>query len=308
MGDRAVGDARRPPLRSEVEGEPPTLSPTTSIAGPVPNLDPILWLQGVLPEAALAAFRLVTHVGSAPVYGAVAGAAALGWDRRRGYVLAAALAAGAAVVDGLKAIFAWPRPPAGLHEVDAPGYGFPSGHAGNNAVFWATLGRLRRDRRVWAAGVLAVGLVSLSRVVLGVHFVRDVVAGVAVGLAVAGLVAAGEALVEARLGGADPAVQGLAAVLGPLPVLVVGLQGWAPVVAGTLSGFGAAYVAEGALFPDRPAGLVPLVAGLAVAGLVLAATIPAPRAPVADGVRAFLAAGSGALAGPWAARWRRARS
>ena len=72
-------------------------------------------------------------------------------------------------------------------EVDASGFAFPSGHTvaatvvyGGLAVF-LSLGR-RRVRYLAAGG--AIGLIGLSRLVLEVHYPRDVLAGLLVGGAI----------------------------------------------------------------------------------------------------------------------------
>ena len=68
------------------------------------------------------------------------------------------------------------------------GFGFPSGHATSSTVVYGGLAlyldRLwsRRDRLLAAGGV--VGVVSLSRLVIGVHHLPDVLAGVVAGSAV----------------------------------------------------------------------------------------------------------------------------
>jgi len=78
-------------------------------------------------------------------------------------------------------------------ELFQPGrYSFPSGHAVLSAALatmvallaWQLLRGWRRSFAVGVCAAFAV-LVALSRVVLGVHFLTDVVAGVAVGIAVA---------------------------------------------------------------------------------------------------------------------------
>lgn len=268
------------------------------------SLDPILWLQGVLPDPAVAAFALVTHLGSGPAYGVAAGAAVLGWDRRRGLVLAWALLLGAAANAWLKAFFGWARPPARLHRVTAHGLGFPSGHAQTNGVFWGTLARMEPRRAVVAAGAGAVVLVSLSRVVLGVHYVRDVVAGAAVGLALAGLVWTGERGLRGQLAGASLPLRLGVAAGAPVPLAWAGLRGYAPALSGALAGLGAAYVLEGEAFAGRPAGLLPLAGGLAAGTPVAGLAWLLPPGPVLDWVGAFLAAGVAALAGPELARRR----
>lgn len=75
----------------------------------------------------------------------------------------------------------------------APGYSFPSGHATNTTaagiilvlLLWPILGRT--GRVALTAGVaFAVVVTALDRVLLGAHYPSDVVAGVALGAAMAG--------------------------------------------------------------------------------------------------------------------------
>lgn len=107
-------------------------------------------------------------------------------DHRRGaHALSLALA-GMALITTLKAVFAEPRPPESVRVIATGGFSFPSGHATIAAIGYGALAHdlevgTRRQRSL-VAGVLIV-LVALSRVALGVHFFRDVVAGVIVGLA-----------------------------------------------------------------------------------------------------------------------------
>lgn len=75
----------------------------------------------------------------------------------------------------------------------APGYSFPSGHATNTAaagliltaLVWPLLGRRGRGVVVGLVSA-AVVLTGLNRVVLGAHYPSDVVAGIALGGAMAG--------------------------------------------------------------------------------------------------------------------------
>lgn len=123
------------------------------------------------------------------------------------YLLALAMGAYAFTVV-LKHAFALPRPPGagtatppgylpavadGLYEslVTGDGYGFPSGHALKSAAVYGgaalTLTTWSRQRRLAGWGVV-VGLVAASRVVLGVHYLVDVVVGVVLGVAFLGAV------------------------------------------------------------------------------------------------------------------------
>jgi membrane-associated phospholipid phosphatase len=91
-----------------------------------------------------------------------------------------------AVTTSLKVGLGLPRPPPSVRAVavDAGSYGFPSGHAtAATAVYGGlalTRGRLH-DRRVLVGTATLVGLVGLSRVVIGVHYLGDVLAGFLVG-------------------------------------------------------------------------------------------------------------------------------
>ena len=106
-------------------------------------------------------------------------------DNRRGaHALSLALG-GMAVVTGLKAIFAEPRPPVGAQRIAVGGYGFPSGHATTATIGYGVLAydlRVGSRRLRYGVATVLVVLVALSRVVLGAHFLRDVVVGIAVGL------------------------------------------------------------------------------------------------------------------------------
>ena len=122
--------------------------------------------------------------------------------RRVGATLLAVAVAALAVTTALKSVFMFPRPvgaetatpPAWLPTVveaayenvaTGAGFGFPSGHAIGATMVYGGLAAFldvwdRRTRWLAAGGVIA--LVSLTRVVLGVHYLVDVVVGVAVGL------------------------------------------------------------------------------------------------------------------------------
>jgi undecaprenyl-diphosphatase len=148
--------------------------------------------------------RVVTRLGSGTLLipiaalGLVVGAVRR-WPPFRTLVPALSLAITSVVTEIAKRAFGRARPPVEWHLVDAPGRSFPSGHASNAAAFLVAVGlalvwRSRLSRRTKLATVLpiglVVGLVGASRVVLGVHWPSDVVAGWLLGGAVAGAVGA----------------------------------------------------------------------------------------------------------------------
>lgn len=91
----------------------------------------------------------------------------------------------------LKDYFALPRPDSAVVRNFQLGVeiseSFPSGHAAGSAVFWGYVAYLSRKRWVCAACVLLIALVSFSRIYLGVHFLRDVLGGIALGALVLAL-------------------------------------------------------------------------------------------------------------------------
>lgn len=107
-----------------------------------------------------------------------------------GFVLVAVLGS-QLVVALLKAWFDRPRPDVGSAVPLPSSSSFPSGHAAAGAASLGAFAVLLAERlpsvraRKWVwAGVVAVGVgVGASRVVLGVHYVTDVLAGWCLGLA-----------------------------------------------------------------------------------------------------------------------------
>jgi membrane-associated phospholipid phosphatase len=138
--------------------------------------------------------RVVTYLGAPLVVtlATVVVAVLLAWRRERRlalFVVATRIAA--VVVSGvLKAVVHRPRPVLPHPVAHAHGYSFPSGHALGSAAFWgsiALVGAAKSLSRPVAAAVAVVVpvVVAATRVLLGVHYVTDVVGGLALGWACA---------------------------------------------------------------------------------------------------------------------------
>ncbi len=140
------------------------------------------------------AMRDVTALGAYTVLTLVTLGAAgyLAFRRRSGTaaLLLAGAIGGAVTCEGLKGVFARPRPAVVPHLDEVLTASFPSGHAGASAAVYLTLAVVlaRVSRRpvvrayLLAFAVVLTGLVGVSRVFLGVHYPTDVLAGWAVGL------------------------------------------------------------------------------------------------------------------------------
>jgi undecaprenyl-diphosphatase len=153
------------------------------------------WAARGLPAGVEWAARLSTWLGSALATALVAGTAAVVlWrlSRRADVVLVAGATLGINVlVPILKVIYERARPDTGSTIALPHSYSFPSGHAAGAVALYGMLGLLAAERArsplraaAWLVAAAAVALaVGVSRILLNVHFVSDVAAGFAVGLA-----------------------------------------------------------------------------------------------------------------------------
>jgi hypothetical protein len=191
-------------------------------------------LREVAPDAYAGVYEAVTTAGdTVTVLFLVSLVYWLGSRRRAVAVTVGYSLAGLSLVLALKAFFGLPRPPESLWLIETEGMGFPSGHATAAAVVYGGLAHAydwheRLDRAVPVAGViLAIGL---SRVVLGVHYLGDIVAGFALGLTVV--------VVVTRVSDGEPVrAFALATACAVVAVAVAGFDGYAPLaLGGTLGG------------------------------------------------------------------------
>lgn len=113
---------------------------------------------------------------------------------RRRLALFVVLARVGAIVlsQGLKLAVDRTRPVFDEPVATALGASFPSGHALGSAAFYATAAVLlqpyvRRSALLLTGAVLVAALVAVSRVLLGVHYLSDVTAGLLIGLGWAAL-------------------------------------------------------------------------------------------------------------------------
>lgn len=144
-------------------------------------------LRELYPDAYAELAVFVTELGGAT--GLFLVLSLLYWlTRRRESALVASYAVvGIGFVVLVKSLLGMPRPPEEVHLIahgDDP-YGFPSGHAFMAVVVYGgalvTFDRLREPLAV--AGVTAlIVAISLSRIVLGVHYLGDVLVGLLLGV------------------------------------------------------------------------------------------------------------------------------
>lgn len=157
--------------------------------------------QGLLPEWTAMVAAFLTQLGDLWFLAVVLGVVLWVESERVAQmgIIAGLTLASIGLYRGLKLLFALSRPtvqpldPASLPAVvasvweltgTATGYGFPSGHATAATVVYVSLATVltigtRRTRAILAGALITT--IGLSRIVLGVHFLVDVLAGVALG-------------------------------------------------------------------------------------------------------------------------------
>ncbi len=141
--------------------------------------EPIAAVQRIFGPGWVPLFRLVSLLGSN--WGVVLGLGIAVWlaGRRTAYALAGALAVEGVVNVVLNRLVEVPRPshPSIVVYEQVPLSSFPSGHVFTAAVVWGALWLFGRVPA--AAAALAVLAVGVARLGLGVHFLGDVLGGLA---------------------------------------------------------------------------------------------------------------------------------
>ena len=125
-------------------------------------------------------------VGSEITYFGLLGGMFSAYNREAALSFAAVIVPSVAVNQLVKARFRYPRPPRQAQHpwaFVAPGdFTFPSGHAQNAVVLGLFLAYKARRKWLQALGVGLATAIPLSRLYLGVHYPRDVIVGVILGL------------------------------------------------------------------------------------------------------------------------------
>jgi membrane-associated phospholipid phosphatase len=252
-------------------------------------------VREAVPPALVDAFGFVTVLGGGPFLVVVLALAYWNFERRDDALALISVAfVGLAVTVALKGGFDLPRPPVEVrrHPVEPGSTGFPSGHAISATVVYGgavvAFDRVRHRPSLLVAAGLVVAI-SLSRVVVGVHYLGDVVAGVAVGLFVVLTWAALDPDPDVTFGGA--------AVVSVFAMLAIGDVDAAVGLGGSLGALAATrWNPETATVGPRSRRVVVTLAGLAIVGTAgVAETLLGGTLPVVVAVSFCLAFGIVAL-------------
>lgn len=160
-----------------------------ALRNPADLADPIgpAWLELAMRDiTSLGGFTVVILVTLAAI-----GYLVIDGKRAAALLVVIAITGGVVLSEGLKHLFARPRPELVAHLVEVQTASFPSGHAMLSAVAFLTLGallaRIQSRRRLKAyvisVAILLTLMIGASRVYLGVHWPTDVLAGWCAGAA-----------------------------------------------------------------------------------------------------------------------------
>jgi len=244
-------------------------------------------IREAAPDALVPVYEAVTTMGdTVTVLLLVSVAYWLGTRRREIAVTMGYAFAALSLVIALKAAFGYPRPPESVWYIESEGLGFPSGHATGAMVVYGGFAHAYdwwdRPRRVIPVGVLVLAI-GLSRVVLGVHYLGDVLAGFALGLVAI--------LVGTRLSDGEPRrAFAIATVCALVAVAVASGDEYAPIALGGSVG-GLLATAGFDLVPPRSEGRE-AVAAIGIGGL---AVVPTVAGLVLETLPGVVLAGSTAL-------------
>lgn len=141
-----------------------------------------------------AIFEVITFTGESIFFIVLVAIFYIVYDKRFAKNLALSLLASTYINEVLKELFQDPRPPANVdpseeHGFIEEGYGFPSGHSQNAVATWGYMAQEFKNRTSpnYIIPALLSGLIFLiavSRIILGVHDLQDIIGGLLIGIGV----------------------------------------------------------------------------------------------------------------------------
>lgn len=113
------------------------------------------------------------------------------YNKKLGEKIAYTLFLSLGINNALKGVVKAPRPfnvdpnIIGMRQSTATGYSFPSGHTQISSTFYTSIANFIKNKKFWIFTIVLIFLVGLSRIYLGVHFPKDVVVAIILGVGIA---------------------------------------------------------------------------------------------------------------------------
>ena len=157
------------------------------------------WLQEHTGSFGAALASVITNFGEEMVIIAVLGFLYWCYDKELGRYMGISICIGIVLNPLIKNIVVRRRPyfdhpeikclrpvdkSADLFDISAQGYSFPSGHSFNSVIAYGGIGVYKKKRNLFILGIVISATIAISRVVVGVHYPTDVLAGLLMGLCV----------------------------------------------------------------------------------------------------------------------------
>jgi len=145
---------------------------------------PIFYLIAHVLDFELQFWIIITHLGDKELYMALLPIIYHGISRSLGIEILMIFSTSMWLGNTFKNSLKLPRPPKELWKINAEGFGFPSGHAQGSVTFWGFISVKYRNLVTLIFTVILVTFISFSRIILGVHYIHDVIGGIALGVAI----------------------------------------------------------------------------------------------------------------------------
>ncbi|MFP4078282.1 MAG: phosphatase PAP2 family protein [Candidatus Izemoplasmataceae bacterium] len=155
------------------------------------TIELILWLQQSRGTVIELFFHFISFLGEAYVYIAILGVVYWTINKKFGEYLATTLGLSLTINNLIKGLTRLPRPYESHPEIEnlrpetSSGSSFPSGHTQGFSSFLFAIANDLKQRKWWVVAIVLTGFMMLSRMYLGVHYLRDVLVGGVLGLAIA---------------------------------------------------------------------------------------------------------------------------
>ncbi|MFW9970020.1 MAG: phosphatase PAP2 family protein [Candidatus Odinarchaeota archaeon] len=139
-------------------------------------------------------FKAITYLGEPVVFIIIIAVLYIAYNKTYAKNIAVILLFSHYLNQLFKSMIKDPRPSTNVgnnYGFDDPSYGFPSGHAQNSTVVWGYIGKKFKDNyKTKNIPIIPIILsviiffVSISRIIIGVHDLQDIVGGVLIGMGV----------------------------------------------------------------------------------------------------------------------------
>ena len=147
-------------------------------------------------ESGTTIFKIITYLGEPVVFLVIIIILYLSYNKTVAKNLLLSILTSYYVNEWVKDIFQDTRPDANIdlsedYNLIETSYGFPSGHTQNATAFWGYLGYKFKDNNIYkqipiipVALSIVIFLVAISRIIIGVHDLQDIIGGLLLGIGV----------------------------------------------------------------------------------------------------------------------------